>query len=57
MFIVGSIFSIQAFLYQYFEIFLVNDLYIKAKKNPSCWKRNIFGNTYLHMQLQKNKVL
>lgn len=32
MFIVHSIFSTQAFLSQYFDVFLVNDLYIKAKK-------------------------
>lgn len=32
MFIVHSIFSTQAFLSQYFDVFLVNDLFIKAKK-------------------------
>lgn len=32
MFIVHCIFSTQAFLYQYFDVFLVNNLYIKAKK-------------------------
>lgn len=32
MFIVHSIFSTQVFLSQYFDVFLVNDLFIKAKK-------------------------
>lgn len=41
MFIVHSIFSTQAPLYQYFDFFLVNDLYLEAKKTQLLGEKHI----------------
>lgn len=41
MFIVHSIFSTHAFLYQHFDDFLVNDLYVEAKKSQLLEEKHI----------------
>lgn len=55
MFIVHSIFSTQVFLSQYFDVFLVNDLFIKAKKKIQLLEEKHIGKYIFAYALTKEQ--
>lgn len=55
MFIVHSNFSTPAFLYQHFDIFLVNNLYIKAKKTQLLEDKHIGEHIFAYAVIEEKE--